>query len=236
MGFLRFREVFFPSTFFPLLSFHPVWMMDFVFCHYLFFRCCLEATTKSSSFFTQVPSKYSWRTVAAVFTICISWEHMKRLTQIHTADQQASWDQLHVSKSELVACVLNCSHYSVSTPRCDSSPSCSLLWMVTMHTTLWSHPVGPDAMDIFLIIPVLCPAFLQKHLHIKNHGNFWRSHRETRYSHASCIKHTYFDVDQFAVFSLCSPHYFSISFTHRCINDHCMSLERKQNVFLTIHF
>ena len=108
--------------------------------------------------------------------------------------------------------------------------------MPTVSIPLWTHTIEPVAMEFFLMILIQCSTFLQKYLHVKNYGNFLRSHWETHDSHASCVKHTYFGVNQFAVFSWCSLHYFRISFTYHCINDHYLSLERKRNLFLTIHF
>lgn len=136
----------------------------------LFLQCCLEIATKSSCLLTQVLSKCNWRTIHCPEVLMICIEHMKRLTQIHTADQQPSWGKLHVSKSDLGS--PNCPHSAVSTLCCDSTPSCSLPWMPTVHIPLQAHPVELIAMEIFFMVLIDCSTFLQKYLHVKNHGNF----------------------------------------------------------------
>lgn len=202
-----------------------------MFCYYLFLQCCLQAAPKSSCLLTQVLSKCNRRIIHCpeVLTICIDREHMNRLTQIQRADQQASWDKLHVSRSGLGSLCPNL------------HPFCcldTLLWFLSiLQPPMDVHCVYPSAMGFFFfMIFIHCSTFLQKYLHVKNYGNFLRSHWETHDSHASCAKHSYFSVKQFAAFSWCSLHYFSISFTYHCINDHYMSLERKRNIFLTINF
>lgn len=168
--FLRFREDSFFSTFFPLLPFlslttlseRCIWsfVLSLLF---IFLQCCLEAATKSSCLLTQVLSKCNWRTIRCpeVLTICIDWEHVKRLTQIHTADQQASWDQLHVSKSDLASlcpklhpfCCLNPLLWFLSTvqppmdahcahPPCEHTQLCLLQWkffLWYLYITLLSY-------------------------------------------------------------------------------------------------
>ena len=108
-----------------------------MFWHLFFSQYCLEAATKTSCLLTQVLSKCNWRTIGCpeVLTICIDWEHVKRLTQIHTADQQASWDKLHVSKSDLGSLCP------------EPHPFCCL------HTLLWFLFILQPPMDAHCVYP-----------------------------------------------------------------------------------
>lgn len=141
----------------------------------LFLQCCLEAATKSSCLLTQVLSKCNWRTICCpeVLTICIDWERVKRLTQIHIADQQSSWDKLHVSKSDLGSlcpelhpfCCLNTLLWFLSILQPPVDAHCAY---PSANTPSWACCKG----IIFFMILTHCSTFLQKCLRVKNYGNF----------------------------------------------------------------
>lgn len=102
--FLRSREEFFPSTFSPLLPFLPltiqferlIWSLHFGVVY--FWSAVWRTALRGSGSWP----KSKWRTIHCpyMFTICMWWEWTNRANSyiIHTADQQARWNKLHVSK------------------------------------------------------------------------------------------------------------------------------------------
>lgn len=148
-----------------------------------------------------------------VYNLCrCEWTNRANSYIIYTADQQASWNKLHVSKSDLSnpcpklhsLCCLNTLLWSLS-----------ILWLpMDAHCAYHSAntPSGAHFNGLFFIIPIYCSTFLLKYLHVKNYRNCLRRHWETHNSHAGCVKHLYLGANHCVVFSWCSHNYFSISF------------------------
>lgn len=131
---------------------------------------------------------------------------------IHTADQQASWNKLHVSKSDLS------NLGSKLHPLCCLSTllsSCSILWL-PMCVTFCEHIQSSPFQWILFIVLILLYLFLLLYflteIHIKNYRIFLRSPWETHYSHAGYVKHLYLGAKECVVFSWCPHHYFSFCF------------------------
>lgn len=186
--FLWLRKHFFPSLSFPcFLSFFSASGLNdafslLQFAVTYFYSAALRPPLRAPLSWP----KYSWRIIHCpeVLTIRINWEHVSRLIQIHVADQQASWDKLHVSKPELGSlcpklhpfCHLSTSLWFLSILQPPVHAHCA---HPSVNISHWAHYNG-----FFLMILIGCSPFLQKCLCVKK--SFKKSLRNPRLPCSLC--------------------------------------------------